>query len=273
MAEVRKRVKTDHFESGETRCLRQPNFQPALDKTADSFRQDLMIAVRMELERLADPDHAAFMARLAPTITQNRFLGVRMPFIRQLARSLSLVQKKEFLAGADHRYYEEDLLHIELMNQIKDPRCARLALEHFVRNVNSWALTDGMTFPKLADEVLLEWAEDYRGRADSYQRRLAILWIMKRIFRPSFSRKDRQFWMNMALMIHGGQKELTDAKGWLLCEGLIHDPVLTWPYFLDETVALAVRKKGIQKSTESRRIDMETKARLKDLRKQLKAAG
>lgn len=243
-----------------------------IESTHAGCRQDQGLRLlENRLAELADQDTAAFFSRLAPTISKERILGIRKPQLLTLAGTLDSEQIDCLLHAGFNRYYEEDILQIHFMNQLRSPDEAAACLDLFVDRVNSWALCDGLTFPKLSDETLLSWAEQLLDQPGSYRRRLGLLWILKRVPGSSMDAGSRQEWIEKAMKTSGDEKEVTDIKGWLLCEMLIHDPDLAWPFFEDERLDQTVRRCAIQKSIESRRIDARTKSDLKQLRSRMKA--
>lgn len=238
------------------------------------------------LEQHKDLNNAEFFCRLAPEIDPGRVLGVRRKEVRDLARMLSEDERAFFLQEIPHKYIEEDMIHTELLNLLKDPLQARKELDRFKGQIHSWAITDSLTFPRLSDQDLLAMAQEFARDSSSYVRRLAILWIMKRALKPAKNapgfadsmaakaEKERTvFWIEQALAIPGDEKEVVVAKGWLLCEALIKTPDQAWPYFQSEQVDPAIRRIAIQKSIESLRISAAKKEELKMLRTSLKASA
>lgn len=232
------------------------------------------------LEEHADAKNAAFFCRLAPGIDPERVLGVRRNEIRQLAKSLDQEKRRLFLQETPHKYIEEDMLHTEILNLEKDPQFIEQQLDLFKNEINSWAITDSMNFPRLKDASLLDLAQNYLTDPHSYVRRLAILWIMKRALKPEAPGVNQKLaadenqriteWLCLALSVPGEEKEIIDAKGWLLCEALIKAPQAAWPFVNDDQIHSSIRKTAIQKSLESLRIPAARKEELKILRGNLK---
>lgn len=223
---------------------------------------------KTEKELLAQRDetYARFFSRLVPMIDSSRIAGVRKPQWIQIWKSLDEQEKKEFLNESAHIFLEEDLIHIYALNFIRDKKEASEALNGFEDHINCWALTDGLTFPYLKDEELLSMAKIRLDDPRSYSRRLAVLWIMKRAIKKDNARE----WIEKALDVNGEEKEIIDAKGWLLCEVLIINPKAAQPFFNRNKTERKVLLRAISKCIDSKRISDEKKNELRNLRNEIK---
>ena len=73
------------------------------------------------LRQRADEGYRAFHMRLVPNVEPARILGVRVPEVRALARSLAGTPEAEtFLRELPHEYYEENNLHAFLLERERD---------------------------------------------------------------------------------------------------------------------------------------------------------
>jgi 3-methyladenine DNA glycosylase AlkD len=155
-------------------------------------------AIRAQLREIADPRIAAHSARFFKTGPKgygrnDRFLGVRVPELRRLARENRDAPLPTALTLLRSRLHEERLLALVLMVE----RFARGAereraqiydryLEHSPRYINSWDLVD------CSAHRIVGWHLETRDRAVLYelararsvwQRRIAIIatfWYIKR---------------------------------------------------------------------------------------------
>ena len=89
------------------------------------------------LERLraaADEKNAAFVAKLAPSLSAETVLGCRTPALRALAKDLKRNEPEAaaaFLQVLPHRYFDENQLHAFLIAQIKPfAECLREVEHH-----------------------------------------------------------------------------------------------------------------------------------------------
>ncbi len=74
-----------------------------------------------KLFELADKPYGDFTARLMPTISRDKVIGVRTPELRQMATwVIKNGLSGEFLRELPHEYYEENNLHAFIIEKIKD---------------------------------------------------------------------------------------------------------------------------------------------------------
>ena len=100
-------------------------------------------AVRAELQALAEPDYAAFSAKLLPGT--GGILGVRLPKLRALAKQLAGEGEPllEALDSAPPESFEETMLYGMLVGAVKMPDEERLYwMERFVPRVGNWSVCD-----------------------------------------------------------------------------------------------------------------------------------
>lgn len=220
------------------------------------------------LKTKADEAYKAFFCRLVPTIDPNRVLGVRKPELVCIARSLSKEEKEEFLLELPHRYVEEDLLHVHLLNQKRDSAQLAQAVDAFLPCLNSWAIVDGLTLPKANRDFLLKKASMYLDDPREYVKRLGMLWILK----YGLNRTDTHLLLSRAMNAQPETDQLVKMKGWLLCETWIKNQqtarsFLKTPGKISDPVFLC----AVSKCVDSLRISEQDKQELRALRTLRKA--
>ncbi len=228
--------------------------------------------IRTILFEKRDEKRAAFSAALSPMLDASRFLGVTSPEIKAIVKGMSKDEKEIFLRCAPHDYMEEDLIHIHILNEMRDIGRVRQEVESFLPYMNAWSLTDSLTLPRIRDDEILSFAQEFLEHENEYAVRLGILWIMKRAFKPA--RTDSGEWLDLALMARRDQetKQLVDVKGWMLCEAAIKIPHVAVARLRDDTLPDAVRLRAISKCMDSRRIVEPLRSELKDIRAIIKTA-
>ena len=76
-----------------------------------------------KLFELSDGEYRLFQAKLMPTIPVSQIIGVRTPVLRSFAKELYKGDREEcmnFLHSLPHTYYEENNLHVFLIEKITD---------------------------------------------------------------------------------------------------------------------------------------------------------
>ena len=121
--------------------------------------------LQKELFALQDKEYRDFTAKLIPNVDKEKIIGIRVPILRKFAKEFykdkSVVE--EFFSELPHHYYEENLLHGFLIEQIKDFQSAVEHTEAFLPFVDNWAVCDTFSpkifqkYPKEVYEYILKW--------------------------------------------------------------------------------------------------------------------
>ena len=106
----------------------------------------MSMPIRDRLFELQDSGYAAFQAKLTPGVPIERFIGVRVPDARRLAKTLAAdPETAAFLTRLPHDYFDEDMLHALLISEIKDYGACIAAVDAFLPYVDNWAVCDVMS--------------------------------------------------------------------------------------------------------------------------------
>ena len=101
--------------------------------------------IRARLFEMQDVQYREFTAKLIPTVSPERIIGVRTPDLRKYAAELSRTEDAAaFLALLPHRYHEENTLHGFLIGRIADYDACVAALDAFLPYVDNWATCDSI---------------------------------------------------------------------------------------------------------------------------------
>ena len=66
--------------------------------------------IQEKLFEYQDLGYREFNSKLIPNIDKETMIGVRIPDIRKIEKSLSKEEKEEFLLKLPHKYFEENML-------------------------------------------------------------------------------------------------------------------------------------------------------------------
>jgi 3-methyladenine DNA glycosylase AlkD len=187
-----------------------------------------LTAIRRELNDLADPDAAVFLQRYFKTGSGqygegDRFLGIRVPRLRALARRRRDAPLRAALELLHSPWHEERLLALLLLvDRYRRGDTAERAEIHRVyltntRFINNWDLVDTSAEQIVGahlDPDNLETLE-ILARSDSvWERRIAIIatfyWIRHNEFRPTLQ--------VAALLLSDSHDLIHKAAGWMLRE-------------------------------------------------------
>lgn len=214
---------------------------------------------------LAEPEYAEFQAKLTPNLARERFIGVRVPLLRALAKDAkSSAEAAEFLRELPHAYYEEDMLHAMLINEIKDFGECAAALSAFLPYMDNWAVCDCCNpgVFKKQRAALLPLAKRWAQSEATYTRRFGLNMFMKHFLDADFdssllalaaSLRSEEYYVNMMTAFYFATAL---AKQW----------DAAFPYIEGRRLDKWTHNKTIQKAIESWRITDEQKALLRALK-------
>ena len=141
-----------------------------------------MTEISEVLFSMGEESYRSFQAALIPTVPKERVIGVRVPRLRELAKQLrGTDQAARFLGSLPHAYYEEDLLHGFLIEQLTAFEQAVAALEEYLPYVDNWATCDCLS-PKVFKRrraALLPHVRAWIGSEHPYICRFGIGMLMK----------------------------------------------------------------------------------------------
>lgn len=107
------------------------------------MENECVLTIRRKLFALADEKYADFQAKFTPTVPREKFIGVRTPDLKKLAKELKGTPlAEEFVSSLPHEYFEENNLHGFLLDNYKDFDECLSRLEKFLPFVDNWATCD-----------------------------------------------------------------------------------------------------------------------------------
>lgn len=221
--------------------------------------------IQKRLLELSDEKNADFSAKLTPGIDREKFLGVRIPASRKLAKEIIKENEhKNFLNSLPHKYYDENILHSILISEIKDyDECIKY-IDEFLPYVDNWAVCDTMSpkafknkHERLMNEIL-RWVDSDQTYTIRFGLKILMAHFLDNDFKKEYLKipakiKSDEYYINMMIAWYFATalaKQYDDAIK--VIENRRLDP---WTH-----------NKAIQKAIESYRIDKGTKDYLRLLK-------
>lgn len=214
------------------------------------------------LRELADPDYAAFHAKLVPGVPPERILGVRTPELRKLAREIrGSAEAVEFMRRLPHEFYDENCLHGLLINELRDYGDTLAALRAFLPYVDNWATCDLLSPRafKSRPAGLLDEVRAWLGSGETYTVRFGLGVLLGFYLDKGFDPAQ----LEMAAACCCGDYYVDMMVAWYFATAAAKQPESALPYIYERRLSRWVHNKAIQKCVESRRISPELKERLK----------
>ncbi|WP_026459703.1 DNA alkylation repair protein [Schaalia suimastitidis] len=223
---------------------------------------------REEIEALADPDNAAFIAKLMPTVDPETVLGIRTPILRSLAKEIWRHRRDDaftFFAEVPHHYFDENQLHAFLITQEKDFNTCLAHVEAFVPYIDNWATCDSLNPKALGrDPQMLEAAaRRWIAHTHLYTRRFGVGILMSHFLTEHF----RTEFLDLVGAIDTTEYYLQMMVAWYFAEACAKQEEAALPWLLeDRGLDMPIRRKAIQKALESYRVCDEAKVQLRLVR-------
>lgn len=229
--------------------------------------------VRRLLEN-QDLKYRDFHASLLPNIDKKTIIGVRVPVMRKIAKefadSATPAELARFLDKLPHRYFEENQVHLFVVERIKDREECLRRIEQFLPCIDNWAVCDGKS-PKalLKDEPrFLACIEKWLKSREPYTVRFGVNMLMNFFLDARF---DARFLKWVAAIDEKKFVRETDryyvqmVVAWYFATALAKQWNVAFPYMKNRKLSPWIHAKTIQKACESYRITAEQKAVLRAL--------
>ena len=240
---------------------------------------------------LAEQDlkYRDFHASLLPNIDKKTIIGVRVPTMRKIAKefaaSATPADLGKFLDKLPHKYFEENQVHLFVVERIKDREECLRRIERFLPYIDNWAVCDGKS-PKalLKDETqFLERIQAWLKSREPYMVRFGVNMLMNYFLDEWF---DKKFLKWVAAIDENlfdddstgaAQASVNAARptdryyvqmviAWYMATALAKQWAATFPYIKGRKLSPWIHAKTIQKACESYRITQEQKETLRGLK-------
>ena len=227
-----------------------------------------MTDIQKRLYAMQDKEYRSFQSRLMPTVNPDKIIGVRVPQIRELARD---VMKNEpelvatFLQELPHQYYEEDNLHVFLVNRTKDFDACLMQVEAFLPHLDNWATCDSFrpeVFRQHRQQVLAK-ARGWMESGHCYTVRFGIGCMMSYFLDEDFSPEQ----LELVGGISSEEYYVRMMQAWYFATALAKQYQPTLAYLGKNNLEVWTHNKAIQKAVESHRITAEQKALLRKMKR------
>jgi 3-methyladenine DNA glycosylase AlkD len=221
-----------------------------------------------QLLLLADVDYQKFSAALIPNISS--VMGVRLPELRKLAKTIAGEDWRTYLAKADSEYFEEVMLQGMVIGYVAGDTNIEELLQYialFVPKIDNWSVCDsfcvGLKFTLTNKEWVWDFIVPYLLSEKEYEVRFAVVMLLNFFIEESYINRILQLLDNV---IHEGYYAKM-AVSWAFSICYIKLPEPTIVYLRKNTLDHFTYNKALQKITESNRVDPQTKDMIRGMKK------
>ena len=200
-----------------------------------------------------------------PNISKESIIGVRTPFMRQIAKELfGTKEAQEFLKVLPHKYFEENLIHFFLISLIKDfDECIK-EVENFLPFVDCWCVSD-QSSPKVFKknhQKLLPFIKKWIASDHVYTARFGIRILMNEFLDEDFQTE----YLELVSAKKGDDYYLKMMIAWYFATALAKRYDESVKFIENKKLDKWTHNKAIQKAIESFRVSDEHKQYLKTLK-------
>ena len=215
----------------------------------------------------SDPDYRALQQRILPNIDPELIIGVRTPAVKAYAKELRKSgAHKAFIKSLPHKYYEENLLHVMVLNDEKVFDDLIRETERMLPYIDNWAVCDQFVpkaFKKHTDELLV-YIRKWLASDEEYKMRFGIKMLMSFYLDDGFSEE----YMEMVIDADRPDvKYVCMMTAWYFATALAKQYDAAVKIIEDNRLDRVTHNKAIQKAVESFRITDDQKAYLRTLRR------
>lgn len=226
-------------------------------------------SIKEQLLNLADEEYQKFATALIPTI--NNVIGVRLPELRKLARTIAKGDWRTFLAQAESDYFEEVMLQGMVLGYVKtDIEEILRYVADFIPKIDNWSVCDSfcisLKFTLKNKERVWDFIVPYLLSDKEYEIRFAVVMMLNFFIEEEYINRILQL---LDKVSHEGYYAKM-AVSWALSICYIKLPEPTMSYLLSNTLDDFTYNKALQKITESYRVDQETKTMIRAMKRSIK---
>lgn len=226
-------------------------------------------SIKDQLLDLADADYQKFAAALIPT--SNNIIGIRLPELRKLAKTIVKGDWRTYLAQADSDYFEEIMLQGMVLGYVKtDIEELLRYVADFIPKIDNWSVCDsfciGLKFSLTNKERVWEFIVPYLLSEKEYEIRFAVVMMLNFFIEEEYISRILQL---LDKVSHEGYYAKM-AVSWALSICYVKMPEPTILYLRNNTLDDFTYNKALQKITESNRVDQETKEMIRGMKRTTK---
>lgn len=222
--------------------------------------------IRNKLFELADSDYKEFSKTLTPNA--KNIIGVNLVALRTLAKSIAKDDWKTFIKNNEGEYYEETMLEGMVIGYIKTDVEERIKyINQFVPKINTWGVCDSfctsLKFTKKNIERVFEIVNKFIHSEKEFEIRFALVMMLDYYI-------NDEYIDDVLCLINGVTHDgyyVKMAAAWAVSICFIKFPEKTMNFLKNNNLDYFTYNKSLQKITESLKVDKDTKAIIRSLRR------
>ena len=221
--------------------------------------------LREYLYEAVDEKYREFHSSLCPNV--NDILGVRIPKLREIAKTIAKDNPIEFLEKYVCEFYEEKMIYGLIIGYMKSDLETRIKyLNKFVPMIDNWAVCDcacsTYKFTQKNMEEMFEYIKKYVFSNKEFEVRFACIMLMDYFLIDEYIDEVFQIFNNIKL----DKYYVEMAIAWAISEAFIKNEKKTREFLANNTLSVNTFNKALQKIIESNRVDDKTKDEMRKMK-------
>lgn len=223
------------------------------------------------LQGLREEEYKEFVASLIPNIDADTIIGVRIPYLRQIAKKITEGDYQTYLTQCHPVTYEEKMIKGLVIGMLDIPFSIRCGyIKQFLNEVDNWSVCDSfcssLKSARRDPEIVWDWIELYFASKEPYKVRFAIVISLMYFAEEEYI---EEFFEHIR-HISCDDYYVKMAIAWAISIYYIKHPTVTKKYLEANTIDMWTYRKALTKIIESRRVSDEDKEWIRSLRSQIK---
>jgi len=220
------------------------------------------------LKEMSEDSYKEFSQKLIPNC--NNMLGIRIPILRDIAKQIAKGDWRSFVSSVndEDQYFETVMLHGFVLGYAKVNCDERLEyLKNFIPRIDNWSVCDctcsGFKFVKKNREEVLEFLKAYINSDKEFEVRFAVVMLMDYFIIDEYI--DMVLDVIRDIKYDGYYVKM--AAAWAICVCFVKYQEKTMELICSQSFDDKTFNMALQKIVESNRVDEQTKAQLRILKK------
>lgn len=216
------------------------------------------------LRSVSDEEYRKLTYKLTPNTEYEKIIGVRIPVLRKIAKSIIKQNWQEFLSSPDDGIFELIMLKgIVIATADTDTEKRLEYTERFLPLINNWNVCDifcASFKPTPSEkEKYLEYVYGYFFDDREFYVRFAVVLSMT----LCRDKAETERMMSILVQIKNDAYYVRMAIAWAVSVYFVRTKDVVYPYLSEMRFSRSVQNKSIQKICESLRVSKEVKADIK----------
>lgn len=222
--------------------------------------------LRTELYKLSDEKYKKFHNGLCPNV--KNIIGVRIPKLREIAKTISKEKPIEFLDTYKCEFYEEKMIYGLVIGYMKENLKTRLKyLDKFVPIIDNWAICDcscsTYKFTNKNLEKMWEYLQKYVSSQNEFEVRFFCIMLMDYYLTDKYIDKVLEIYNKIKL----DKYYVKMGIAWGISVAFVKYETKVRKFLENNNLDDFTHNKSIQKIIESYRVNEETKNELRKLKR------